>query len=110
MENKIKKLVQTKVRNKTLQIFKVGCDKINFKIIELLIKNKKLTMKNLEIELGLTTKPVYNRVNDLIKVGLINRENGVITPTDILYEFNKLIVDLMNQVEDEIYSLIEKET
>jgi predicted transcriptional regulator len=88
------------VEDITLDMFNVGADKVNFKILKMLPTDVNKLMK----ELDLTKMPVNTRVNELEKVGLVKRWKGTgkITETDMTKHFLALIEDIRAKVEESV--------
>lgn len=88
------------VEDITLDLFNVGADKTNFKILKMLPTDLKTVM----MELDLTKMPVNNRLNELEKAGLVKRMKGTgkVTPTEMTGYFFELINTIKNKVEGEI--------
>ncbi len=88
------------VENITLNMFNIGADKTNFKILKMLPTDLKKVMK----ELNLTKMPVNTRVNELEKVGLVKRWKGTgkVEPTDMTKNFLDLIELIEGKVEEYI--------
>lgn len=88
------------VENITLDMFNIGADKTNFKILKMLPTDLKAVMKELE----LTKMPVNTRLNELEKVGLVKRRKGTgkVTPTDMTGYFLDLIDSIKGKVEESV--------
>lgn len=88
------------VENITLNMFNIGADKTNFKIIKMLPTDLKTVM----MELNLTKMPVNTRLNELEKVGLAKRIKGTgkVISTKMTRDFRELINSIENKVEGEI--------
>lgn len=70
-----------------LKVVRIGTDKTNFKILDMLPSNIDTMMK----ELNLTKVPVNHRVNELEKTGLVDRFKG--TGNVVLTDFGKFFID-----------------
>ena len=88
------------VENITLNMFNVGADKSNFKILKMLPTDLKTVM----MELNLTKMPVNTRLNELEKAGLVKRIKGTgkVISTVMTENFRELINNIENKVEEEI--------
>ncbi len=88
------------IENITLDMFNIGADKANFKILKILPTDLKTVMK----ELNLTKMPVNTRLNELEKVGLVKRLKGTgkITTTEMTEYFLDLIDNIRVKVEDSV--------
>lgn len=88
------------VENITLNMFNVGADKTNFRILKMLPTDLKVVMK----ELDLTKMPANARVNDLEKVGLVKRWKGTgkVDSTEMTKYFFDLINTIKSKVEENI--------
>lgn len=84
----------------TLDMFNVGADKTNYKILKMLPTDLKAVMK----ELDLTKMPVNTRLNELEKVGLVKRWKGTgkVMPTEMTGYFLDLIDDIGGKVEESV--------
>lgn len=78
----------------TLKIVRVGTDEINFKILEILPSDIKTIMK----EVNKTKVPVNVRVNELEKVGLVERFKG--TGKVVLTDFGRFFIDTIGSYEE----------
>ena len=99
-----KELVETITEKITLNIFKTGCDKVNFEII----KSLPSSVKDLYERTELSKMPLNRRLNELEKVGLLERERyeGEIQSTVLTKEFLKLINDLKIEIVKVLPDLI----
>lgn len=88
----------------TLNLFKVGCDKDNFKILNLLPN----TIKGLMKEFKLTKMPMNKRINELEKVGLLKRDRwkGNVEPSDLTVKFLKIIEEIKPRIKEELPNLV----
>jgi predicted transcriptional regulator len=88
------------VEDITLDMFNIGADKTNYKILKKLPTDIKAVMKELE----LTKMPVNTRVNELEKVGLVKRWKGTgkIVPTEMTGYFLDLIDNIRAKVEESV--------
>lgn len=88
------------VENITLDMFNVGADKNNYKILKMLPTDLKAVMK----ELDLTKMPVNTRINELEKVGLVKRRKGTgkVMPTEMTGYFLDLIDTIRGKVEESV--------
>lgn len=88
------------VEDITLDMFDVGADKNNYKILKMLPTDLKAVMK----ELKLTKMPVNTRVNELEKVGLVKRRKGTgkVMPTEMTRYFLDLIDTIRGKVEESV--------
>ena len=77
----------------TLKIVRTGTDRVNFKILEMLPSNIETIMK----ESGLTKVPINIRVNELERVGLVDRFKG--TGRVILTDFGKSFLIIVGSYE-----------
>jgi DNA-binding GntR family transcriptional regulator len=81
----------------TLKIVRSGADRINFKILEMLPSNINAIMK----EFNLTKVPINVRVNELEKVGLVDRFKG--TGIVVLTDFGKFFIDTIKSYEELVF-------
>ncbi|MCZ7383994.1 MAG: hypothetical protein O8C63_04510 [Candidatus Methanoperedens sp.] len=88
------------VEDITLNIFNIGADRTNFKILKMLPTDLKSVMK----ELNLTKMPINTRFNELEQAGLIKRRKGTgkVTSTKMTNYFLELINTIKTKVEEEI--------
>lgn len=88
------------VEDITLDMFNVGADKTNYKILKMLPTDTNTLMK----ELDLTKVPVNTRLNELEDVGLVKRKKGTgkVVPTDMTGYFLELIEHIRTKVEASI--------
>ena len=87
----------------SLNIFRIGCNKDNFLILNMII-NKPTSTGEIMDKLHLSSMPTNRRLNHLAEVGLIKREHGKskIVQTKITSVFIKLINNIQNIIEKEI--------
>lgn len=76
-----------------LKVVRVGTDEINFKILEMLPSDINTMMK----EVNLTKVPVNVRINELEKVGLVERFKG--TGKVVLTDFGRFFIDAIKSYE-----------
>ena len=88
----------------TLNTFKIGCDHMNYSILSMLPTNIESIMK----KFNLTKMPANRRVNELIKVGLVNRKKGTgeVLPTDLTLKFTKVIEKISEGLKEEVPRLL----
>jgi predicted transcriptional regulator len=88
------------VEDITLDMFNIGADKTNYKILKILPTDLKAVMKELE----LTKMPVNTRLNELEKVGLVKRRKGTgkVVPTEMTGYFLDLIDNIRAKVEESV--------
>ncbi len=86
------------VEDITLDMFNVGADKTNYRILKMLPTDTNTLMR----ELDLTKVPVNTRLNELEDVGLVKRKKGTgkVIPTDMTEYFLKLIDNIRTKVEE----------
>ncbi len=86
------------VEDITLDMFNVGADKTNYRILKMLPTDTNTLMK----ELDLTKVPVNTRLNELEDVGLVKRKKGTgkVIPTDMTGYFLELIDNIRTKVEE----------
>jgi len=94
MEEEVVKKIVERI---TLKVFRVGCDKDNYKLIMMLPSN----LKELAKEFELTKMPMNKRVNELEDVGLLQRFRGTgeVKPTRLTITFIGLIEEIKPKVE-----------
>jgi predicted transcriptional regulator len=84
----------------TLEVFKIGCDNVNYRII----KSLPTTTSKLRDELHLSKMPFYTRLNKLSEVGLIEhikrKEN--LNKTELTDAFIKLVDNVNNVVKENL--------
>lgn len=92
-----------------LKVARTGTDKINFKILEM-IDNGGGNINNLVKGIGLTKVPINIRINELEKVGLVNRwrGTGIVLLTDFGKIFMKLIYGYRDIVGSKITDILKK--
>jgi hypothetical protein len=106
-EKKVKKMEKADIKKgeqivnrlaqiKTLELFRVGCDEMNFNILQKL----PMTAKDIEEEIGLSPMPTNKRINELMNVGLVYREKRgeEIKQTNLTKEF----IDYINSIKKEV--------
>lgn len=81
-----------------LRVTRTGTDKTNIKILGMMPSDINTMMK----ELNLTKVPINVRINQLEKVGLVNRRRG--TGIVVLTEFGKYFMELIYGYEDMVRS------
>jgi hypothetical protein len=88
------KELELKIQERTLSVFRIGCDEKNYKILEMLPTTIECIMK----ELNITKMPANKRVNNLMGVGLVSRKrgSGVVESTEGTKKFLAAISSLMN--------------
>ena len=84
-----------------LKVTRTGTDKINFQILEM-VDNGNGNINDMIKETGLTKVPINVRINQLEKVGLVNRWRG--TGIVILTEFGKDFMKLIYGYEEIVRS------
>ncbi len=84
----------------TLKVMRVGTDKINFSILEMLPSDINTMMK----EFNLTKAPVNMRVNELEKVWLVRRSKG--TGNVVLTDFGKFFLDKIETGKEMVRPMI----
>ena len=87
----------------TLSMVRMGCDKINFKILNT-IPN---TIKGLMKEFKLTKMPMNRRVNELEKVGLLKRNRwlGEVEPTPLTIKLIETVNKMKVKIKAELPNL-----
>src|SRR3989338_5267314 len=87
----------------SLDIFRVGCNKINFKILKMTL-NKPVLIKDIRNQFNLTSMPANRRINQLVEVGLLKREykKTNIISTKLAHIFIKVIDYIRDVIEKEI--------
>lgn len=103
-EKEGKELVNALTERVTLNIFRVGCDRVNFNIL----KRLPTSVQKLKEMTELSKMPLNRRLNELERVGLVKRERyeGEILPTTLTKEFSTMIEDLKLDVIKELPNLI----
>ncbi|MBU0959258.1 MAG: hypothetical protein KKB31_04920 [Nanoarchaeota archaeon] len=99
-----KEFIEKVTERITLNLFRVGCDKDNFRILQAIPNDVKTLMK----EFNLTKMPMNKRINELEKVGLLKRERwkGSVEPTELTTKFLDLIKDIKEKIKEELPNLI----
>ena len=103
----INKLVELTTEKLTLNVFRYGCDTKNYKILNKL----PATVKELQSELDNISKmPINKRLNELEKVGLLEREKykGNVKPTPLTKNFLNLIEHLKKEIVNEVPKYLNK--
>lgn len=101
IRNKIHESETTQIIEElTLEMFNVGTDGINFKILKMLPTD----INNIMKEVNLTKMPVNTRINKLENVGLAKRIRGTgkAIPTDMAKNFLEFVNIIENKVEDAV--------
>lgn len=88
----------------TLRVFEAGCDAINYALLNSL----PLTTDELMKQFNLTKMPINRRINELVKVGLVNRpkRGGDIIKTELASNFLGTIDEIKLKVIKEIPAFI----
>ncbi|MCK5038145.1 MAG: hypothetical protein KAS16_03500 [Thermoplasmata archaeon] len=97
------KWLKNQVLKDTLNLFKVGCDDKNYKIL-LMVPT---TIEEVQINLNLSTvKSAYTRVNALEDSGLVIRErgNGMVKPSPMTESF----LDIIEHISTEVINAVPK--
>ena len=105
MERKKRKEWMDKINEQlTLKMFRVGCDKTNFKIINKL----PTTVYQLQKEINLTKMPMNRRINELEEVGLLIRKKyeGIVEESNLTKKFIKGVNKFKSKVKINLFSLI----
>jgi predicted transcriptional regulator len=95
-QNKGKELLHKIAMQTTLNMFNVGSDSKNF----VLLNKLPLTAREIEKELELTPMPVNRRIQELMKVGLIQRK--IRGEKIYLTKRGEEFLSLVNTIEDEV--------
>lgn len=97
-------LIDSVTERITLNLFRVGCEKINFGIV----KSLPTTVKELQIKFNMTKMPMNKRLNELADVGLLEREKyeGEVKPTKLTDSFIDTITEIKQDVIKELPKLI----
>ncbi len=92
-----------------LKVTRTGTDKTNFKILEM-IDNGNGNINDMIKETGLTKVPVNVRINQLEKVGLVNRwrGTGIVVLTEFGKNFMKLIYGYQEIVRSNVIDILKK--
>ena len=92
-----------------LRVTRTGTDKINFKILEM-IDNGSGNINDMIKETGLTKVPINIRINQLEKVGLVNRwrGTGMVVLTELGKYFMKLIYGYQEIVRSNVMDILKK--
>ena len=92
-----------------LKVTRTGTDKINFKILEM-IGNGNGNINEMIKELNLTKVPINIRINQLEKVGLVNRwrGTGIVVLTKLGKDFMELIYGYQDIVRFNIMDMLKK--
>ncbi len=103
-EVKPKALIEAVTERVTLNVFRIGSEKINYQIL----KSLPSTITNLEKKFGLTKMPMNKRVNELAEVGLLSRDKytGKVNPTDLTQSFIEIVEELKQEIIKELPKLI----
>lgn len=101
---KPQELIDAVTEKVTLNLFRVGCDKMNFLILKTLPTTTDVLSKKTE----LTKMPLNKRLNELEEVGLLEREKykAILNQTVLTKEFISLIQQLEKEVITELPKLI----
>lgn len=92
-----------------LRVTRTGTDKINFKILEI-IDNGGGNINEIIKEIGLSKVPINIRINELEKVGLVNRwrGTGIVVLTEFGKDFMKSIYAYQDIVRFNIMDMLKK--
>ena len=92
-----------------LKVVRTGTDKINFQILEA-IENGDGNINNMIKKIGLTKVPISIRINELEKVGLVNRwrGTGIVALTELGKDLMKSIDDYQDIVRFNIMGMLKK--
>lgn len=92
-----------------LKVTRTGTNKINFKILEM-IDNGNGNINDMIKETGLTKVPINIRINQLEKVGLVNRwrGTGIVILTEPGKNFMKSIYSYQDIVKCNIMDILKK--
>lgn len=98
-----KKKLKVYAKELSLDVFRVGCDKINFSILKMAIV-KPIIIREISNKFNLSVMPANRRVNQLVKVGLLKREykKTRIMATRLTTIFIKMIDNIQGVIEEEI--------
>jgi len=93
-------LIEKIIESATLNLFKVGCDKNNFRILKSIPSN----VNNLIKEFNLSKMPMNRRINELEKVGLVKRDRwkGDVEPT----ELTKVFLEKVEYIKKEMKKVL----
>ncbi len=103
---KISKMLSLKEQI-ALKIVRTGTDRVNFKILEMLPSNIDAIMK----KVNMTKVPVNVRVNELERVGLVDRFKGTgrVELTDFGKSFMLTIREYEGEVRKYVYNILNKQ-
>lgn len=92
-----------------LRVTRTGTDKINFRILEM-IDDGNGNINDMIKETGLTKVPINIRINQLEKVGLVNRwrGTGIVILTELGKDFMKLIYGYQEVVRSNVIDILKK--
>lgn len=92
-----------------LRVTRTGADKTNFKILEM-IDSGNGNINDMIKETGLTKVPINIRINQLEKVGLVNRwrGTGIVILTDFGKDFMKSIYGYQEIVRSNVIDILKK--
>ncbi len=92
-----------------LRVTRTGTDKINFQILAM-IDNGNGNINDMIKEIGLTKVPINIRINQLEKVGLVNRwrGTGIVVLTELGKNFMKLIYGYQEIVRPNVMNILKK--
>lgn len=91
-------------REFTLRTFRRGSDPLNHWIIRMAHEEQSVAVAELEDQVGVTKSTLSERVNDLVQVGLLERnlEGDVIQPTVLTAGFLGVVDDVTDRFADKI--------
>lgn len=89
----MEKLKMDNIKDMAISVLKVGCDKINFQILEMVMASSKgITTNEIRKKFNLSCMPANRRINQLVKVGLLKRPGRLcIQKVDFTEKFMKEI-------------------
>ena len=92
-----------------LRVTRTGTDKINFEILEM-INNGGGNINEMIKEIGLSKVPINIRINQLERVGLVNRwrGTGIVMLTEFGKDFMKLIYGYQEIVRSNVVDILKK--
>lgn len=93
------------IKDMTLTLLRIGCNKINFQILEMIMaSSKEITINEIMKKFNLTSMPANKRINKLVEVGLLKRswKKIYIQKVDFTAKFIERISMMENLIKDNI--------
>lgn len=98
------KVLEFVLKDKALTTYKVGCDKVNYRILRMI----PCTTKEIGKKLGLSKMPLYRRINILSDAALINhtKYEGSLQATPLTEAFLAHIEGMKEDILNCLYKMV----